>query len=356
MAKYYPLHVSSIEAETEDCVSITFEVPIENSDHFQFIQGQHLALRATIDGDAISRSYSICSSPDENLLKVAVKKVPGGKFSTYANDKIQIGDKIDVMPPAGHFYTKLQVENAKDYLAVTAGSGITPIISIIKTTLETEPHSSFTLFYGNKNTDSIIFQEELEAIKNSHLGRFSIHHFFTQERVENKLFSGRLNKAKLLDLQKLIDYPEMDEIFICGPEEMMAEASGFFTDLGIDQNKVHLELFTSPVGKLGTSISKKGTQPEIVESTVTIIMDGIQYEFPVKPDASILELANKKGADLPFSCKGGVCSTCKSKIIEGEVAMSTNYALEPEEIEAGYILTCQAHPITKKVVISFDEA
>ncbi len=356
MSKYYPLIVKSKQQETEDCVSITFEVPVENNDHFKFIQGQHLALKATIDDEVISRSYSICSNPNENILKIAVKRVFGGKFSTYANEKLQVGDNIDVMPPAGHFYTNLQISNEKDYLAVTAGSGITPIISIIKATLEVEPHSSFTLFYGNKNTDSIIFQEELETIKNKYLGRFSLHHFFTQEAVENELFSGRLNKAKLLNLQRLIDYSEVDEIFICGPEEMMAEVSDAFNESGIEKDKIHLELFASPVGQLGTPASENQAESEVLESTVTIIMDGIQYEFPVKSDISILELANTEGADLPFSCKGGVCSTCKAKIVEGEVEMSTNYALEQEEIDAGYVLTCQAHPLTVKVVITFDEA
>ena len=356
MAKFYPLSVKSKRRETADCVTVTLDVPPEYENQFNFIQGQHLTLKTLIDGEAVSRSYSICSSPQESKLRVAIKKVPEGRFSTYANDRMQSGEKIEVMPPAGHFNTELHPENEKSYLAVTAGSGITPIISVIKATLSTEPNSNFILLYGNKTTGSIIFQEELEGIKNKYIGRFSIHHFLTQEALENELFDGRLNKKKLMDLKKLIDYQTIDDIFICGPEEMMAQASGTFEELGIDKDHIHLELFTSPVGKLGKSVTKKSQEPVVVHSSVSIIKDGIKFEFPVNSNASILELANKKGADLPFSCKGGVCSTCKSKIIEGKVEMSTNYALEPEEIKAGYILTCQSHPLTKKVVISFDEA
>ena len=356
MAKYFNLLVKSKEQETADCISLTLEVPPELTEQFQFQQGQHLALKKIIDGESTSRSYSICSSPLEGNLKVAIKKVPNGKFSTYAVEELYPGDNIEVMPPAGHFNTALDAKNEKHYLSVTAGSGITPIISIIKATLATEPKSSFTLLYGNRDTESIIFQEELEGIKNRYLNRFSIHHFFTREKMANKLFSGRINGEKLKELQNLIDYTSIDDFFICGPEEMMAEAVHTFEAMGINKEKIHLELFTSPVGKLGQSRPERSESPMTVDSTVAVIMDGIKYEFPVKSDVSILEMANKKGADLPFSCKGGVCSTCKAKIVEGEVEMETNYALEPEEIKAGYVLTCQARPLSEKVVITFDEA
>jgi len=355
MAKFYPLTVSDVRKETSECVSIGFDIPDEYRPHFEFTQGQHLTLKKTIEGEDVRRSYSVCTSPLENEVRVAIKKVNGGQFSTFANEKMQAGDSIEVMPATGHFNCPLEPLNNKSYLAIAAGSGITPIISIIKTTLATEPLSHFTLLYGNRRTETIVFQEELEAIKNKYLSRFVIHHFFSEEKVDSELFKGRISSEKIHQLKGIIDYPSIDEVFICGPEEMMAETSETFKEIGINKEHIHLELFTSPVGKLGKQVSTKDRSSEIVNSAVTIILDGVQIDFPVNSETSILDLANEKGADLPFSCKGGVCSTCKAKLLEGKVNMETNYALEPDEIEAGYILTCQSHPASKKVLISFDE-
>ena len=352
MAKFHPLKIAKIRKETDDCVSISFDIPEDLESEFRFVQGQHLTLKKTINDTDVSRSYSICSSPSEEVLRVAIKKVTGGQFSTHANDLLTEGETIEVMPPSGHFSANLAPDQENSYLMIAAGSGITPIISNIKAILEVEPKSRVTLFYGNRGSESIIFLEELEAIKNKYLSRFSVYHFFSRESSDNDLFNGRINSEKLLEAKAFIDYDSVDHAFICGPEEMMADTSEGLKKLGIPEDHIHLELFTSPVGKLGQSDGKKASQQ--VDSNITIILDGSKYKFPLDSKQSLLDVANRHGADLPFSCKGGVCSTCKAMLLEGEVEMTYNYALEPDEVKAGYILTCQSHPITENIVISFD--
>ena len=307
------------------------------------------------DGEEVRRSYSICAAPFENELKVAVKKVEGGKFSCYANDILKEGDELEVLPPTGKFNTKLQTENKKQYLAFAAGSGITPIISIIKTTLQAEPLSSFTLVLGNRSRSTIIFFEELEGIKNKYLQRFNFINILSREKTDAPINSGRIDKEKMSALNKLVDYISVDEYFICGPEEMIFCVKDFLEHEGIDNKKIHFELFTTPGQKKATDNRRPNTESTTSKSKITVKLDGRSFDFDLGFDNdSILDAALKQGADLPFACKGGVCCTCKAKLLEGEVEMDVNWGLEHEEVEQGFILTCQSHPVTEKVVVDFD--
>lgn len=356
---FHQLTIADIRKETPDCVSISFKIPDALQSTYLFKQGQNLTLRTIMNGEEVRRSYSICSSPGDNELRVAIKKAPFGKFSVWANNLLKPGDVLEVLPPTGAFYTELDPAHKKKYLAIAAGSGITPILSIIKTTLDKEPASSFTLVYGNQNRTSIIFKEQLEALKNKYLSRLAIHFILSREQTEAAIYSGRINEDKLSQLsQKLINIQAMDDIFICGPEQMIFTVMNWLQQTGIDKKKIHFELFTTPGQKMEVGNQKfeiRKDEGPVHKSKVTVKLDGISFDFDLPFDGeTVLEAALKQGADLPFSCKGGVCSTCKAKLIEGKVEMDTNYALEQEEVEAGYILTCQSHPRTEKVMIDFD--
>ena len=279
----------------------------------------------------------------------------GGKFSSFANDHLKEGDELEVLPPTGKFNTLLKKENNKEYLAFAAGSGITPVISIIKTTLETEAKSSFTLIFGNRGRNSIIFFEELEGLKNKYINRFNFINILSRERTDAPINSGRINEAKLTELTKLINYESIDEYFICGPEEMIFCVKDFLEQRAIDKKKIHFELFTTPGQKKATSLKPQAASNAGPKSKITVKLDGRSFDFDLGFDSDcILDAALKQGADLPFACKGGVCCTCKAKLIEGEVEMEVNWGLEEEEIAQGYILTCQSHPTTEKVVVDFD--
>ncbi len=353
---FHSLKIKEVNKETDDCVSVAFEIPDELKEDFYFKQGQSLTMRTTINAEEVRRTYSLCSSPLENVWKVAIKKVDGGLFSTFANENLRKGDILDVMPPVGKFYVELNPENKKNYLAFAAGSGITPIISIIKTTLETEPQSSFTLVYGNKSRSSIIFFEELEGLKNKYLQRFNFINILSRERTDATINFGKINNEKLDELSKLIEYETMDESFICGPEEMIFCVKDYLESKGIDKKKIHFELFTTPGQKITTVDTDQTSVSTGPKSKVTIKLDGRSFDFnhSLTSNVSILDAALKEGADLPFACKGGVCCTCKAKLLEGEVSMDVHWGLEDEEVEQGYILTCQSHPKTEKVVVDFD--
>jgi ring-1,2-phenylacetyl-CoA epoxidase subunit PaaE len=287
---------------------------------------------------------------------VAVKKQEGGLFSSFANEQLKKGDQLEVMPPVGKFYTELNPTQKKNYVAFTAGSGITPVISLIKTTLLTEPQSHFTLVYGNRNKNSIIFKEELEGLKDKFMDRFRIIHILSRERTEALINSGRIRGDKLVELAIIIPYYLVDEFFICGPEEMIFTVKEFLEGKGIDRNKIHFELFTIPGEKKSTidrvPLTKKDYGPK---SKVSVKLDGITFDFELGfNDEPILDAALKQGADLPFACKGGVCCTCKALLLEGEVDMDVHWGLEEEEVEKGYILTCQSHPKTEIVKVDFD--
>jgi len=352
---FHPLIVKNIKIETQDCVSVSFDIPQELKKEFEFKQGQSLTLRNFIEGEDIRRSYSICTSPLDNELRVAIKKVQGGLFSTFANLQLKTGDVVDVMPPSGNFYTELNPSNKKNYVAFAAGSGITPVISLRKTTLLTEPKSTFTLVFGNKNHSSIIFKEELEALKDKYIQRFSLYHILSRERMEAEINYGRINVDKCNQLTKLIDLDVADEFFICGPEEMIFGVRDFLEQKGIDKRKIHFELFTTPLRKATSYKPQAASESNKETSKITVTLDGRSFDFNLDYDSNnILDAALAQGVDLPYACKGGVCTTCKAKLVEGKIEMEVNYGLEPDEVEAGFILTCQSHPRSKKVVVDFD--
>lgn len=352
---FHTLKVKAVKKETADCVSVLFEVPAHLQQEYLFEQGQNITLKAKINGEELRRSYSVCNAPYENELKVAIKKVEDGKFSSYANDVLKAGDEIEVLPPTGKFNTALNPANKKNYLAFAAGSGITPVISLIKATLHTEPNSNFTLVFGNRSRSSIIFFEELEAIKNKYLQRFNLIHVLSREKTDAGVNFGKIDAAKLAALSKLINYNGIDEFFICGPEAMIFCVKDFLEQKGIDKNKIHFELFTTAPAKK-TKVTATANETSGPKSIITIKADGRSFDVTtvLNSDVTILDAALQQGADLPFACKGGMCCTCKAKLIEGEVQMDVSWGLEHEEIEQGFILTCQSHPKTEKVIVDFD--
>lgn len=352
--EFYTLTVLNVQRETTDCVSVSFDVPTHLKEIFRFNAGQYLTLRTTIAGEDVRRSYSICSAPHESELRVAIKQVEDGVFSTFANHLLKAGDILEVMAPQGRFSPALQTTEKQIYVAFAAGSGITPIISILKATLHEESLSQFILFYGNRGFDQVIFREELEELKSLFPARLAIHHVFSRESMGNDLFQGHINAEKCTAFAQHFFQPAtVDTFFLCGPEEMVFAVKETLEASGVEATRIKFELFT-------TSAVKKATRPRSnspsLEANVTVIQDGVALDFRLPSDGSaLLDAAMRAGADLPFSCKGGVCSTCKAKVLEGEVEMDLNYGLEPDEVAAGYVLTCQSHPKTPKVVISFDE-
>ena len=351
---FHPLKVKKINRETPDCVSVVFDVPQSLMNDFKYREGQNITLRRQFAQEDIRRSYSICTSPDEAELKVAIKKQPGGLFSSFANDELKEGDEVEVLTPTGRFNSKLTEGNAGKYLAIAAGSGITPIIGIIKHSLATQPKSEFTLIYGNRSRGSIIFFEELEGLKNTYLSRFNFINILSKERTDSEINYGRIDAGKLAALATLVDFESMDAAYICGPEQMIFSAKEFLQEKGLDEKKIHFELFTTPGQRTGktTAAHTADTGPK---SMITIKLDGRSMDFGLAYNSrSILDGALAEGADLPYACKGGVCATCKAKLLEGQVSMDVNYALEDDEVENGFILTCQSHPKTERVIVDFD--
>ena len=351
---FHKLVIKDIKKETSECVSIAFEIPVDSKKDFLYTQGQNITIKTICNGEEFRRSYSICSSPLENELRIAVKKVPNGLFSTLANENLKKGDVLEVLPPTGTFFTQVNPSNRKDYVFFAAGSGITPVISIIKTILQTEQRSSVTLVYGNKNLHSIIFKEEIEDLKDKYLRRFRVYHILSREKIESDFNFGRIDVAKCDHLSKLINFNIIDDFFICGPEQMIFSIKDFLEGWGIESKNIHFELFTTPVRK-NVQIQKVQKQISEEGSDITVKIDGRSFEFKLGyQDKVILDAALEQGADVPFACKGGVCCTCKAKLIEGEVEMDDNYGLEKSEVKAGFILTCQSHPRSKKVVVDYD--
>jgi ring-1,2-phenylacetyl-CoA epoxidase subunit PaaE len=358
MPKFHPLQVRDIRQETDDTVSVSFDVPSNLTSEYTFIQGQYLTFKIKLNGEEIRRNYSICTSPNEADLRVAVKRVEGGLFSNYANDDLKVGDTLEVMTPLGRFSTPLDPSNEKSYVAFAAGSGITPIMAHMKTILEVEPKSEFTLFYGNKSTASIIFREEIEDLKNEYMDRLRVFNVLSREASEFAFLQGHIDGAKCKTFFKYFIEPEsIDEVFMCGPAPMIDEIRTAMNEAGVESTKLHFELFASPQQLAERKgIKKETTKKEGFQAHVKIILDGLATEFVMdSEDDNILDAALKNGADLPFACKGGVCATCRAKLDEGQVEMEVNYSLEHDEVERGFILTCQSHPKTEHVVVNFDE-
>ena len=356
MADFYNIEVADIYKETKDTVVITFDIPEDLRPTFKFKQGQHLTLRKEINGEDIRRNYSLCTSPIDNQWKVAVKTIRKGVFSNYAFNELKKGDELQVMPPHGEFFVEVDKNASNNYIAFAAGSGITPMLSIIKTHLLLEPKSTFKLFYLNRMVKSIIFKEELEQLKNQFFGRFQVFYFLTKEKRDIPFLNGRFDKEKLAVLTKtFIDIPDTNHAFICGPQDMIFLIRDELQAAGLDKNKIHYELFFS-----GSSEEENKHIAEVLDekadgTKVTIIDGGKEFHFVMDDDFdNILDGALSAGADLPFACKGGVCSTCKCKVLEGEVKMKVNYALEEKEVAQNFVLSCQSVPITEKVVVDFD--
>ena len=353
---FHPLRVASVDRLTEDSVAITFDVPDELRDEFRFNPGQHLSVRAAALGEDVRRNYSICAPATGGPLRIGVKRIPEGVFSSYAADQLQAGDVLDVMTPSGTFSTPLDAANAKRYVAVAAGSGITPVLSILATVLEVEPQSTAALIYVNRRTSTIMFLEELEDLKNRFPERFQLVHVLGQEMTEVEMLSGRLDVERLgRILDTIVPVEDVDEWFLCGPLAMTDSVRGVLLERDVDTAHVHRELFHvgAPVTRR-RPVADPGTP--VTGSKVTVILDGRSLTFTLPRDGdSVLDETLRARSDAPYACKNAVCGTCRAKVVEGKVEMDSNYALEPDEIARGYVLTCQAHPVTDTVTVDFDQ-
>ncbi|MFK7848867.1 MAG: 1,2-phenylacetyl-CoA epoxidase subunit PaaE [Rhodothermales bacterium] len=354
---FFKLKVRDIRKETDDCISVAFDLPESLKEVFAFSAGQYLTLRTEIDNEEVRRSYSICASPEDEELRVAIKQVTSGVFSTFAHQSLAVEDELEVMPPAGRFVVRQRGTDEKHYLMIAAGSGITPIIALVKSILHNEPASQITLLYGNKTRTNIIFKEELSALKNQHLNRFSAFYFFSREQLDTPLMEGRISADKLKHFLTSVVQPEqLDEAFICGPETMMLELRALLLSTGFESRQIHVELFGTKKKDAGQKLQQEAAAGHGAEmSNVRVKVDGATLAFELHPEGqSVLDAALQRGADLPFACKGGVCTTCKARLESGKVAMDVNYGLEPEEVAAGFILTCQSHPRSSELVVNYD--
>jgi ring-1,2-phenylacetyl-CoA epoxidase subunit PaaE len=352
--RFHRLTVDDLRRESVDAISMTFAIPKDLAEDYRFAPGQYLTLRATLDGEEVRRSYSICSGPDDGELRIAVKRVDGGAFSSWASEELKHGDALDVMTPTGRFGVAPVPDHARIHVGFAAGSGITPVLSIAKGVLAREPGSRFFLFYGNRATDNIMFLEALEELKDRFIDRLSIFHVISGEEQDIPILHGRLDgdKVRVL-LRSLVPATSVDHVFICGPLGMSEEIEATCRDLGIPDENIHVERFVSEFG--GKPRPKKVVAPDAPPKAIaSLIIDGKRRDVPVAEGEAILDAALRAGIDLPFACKGGMCSTCRAKLVEGEAPMDINYSLEPWELKAGFILTCQAKPLSERVVVDYD--
>jgi len=356
---FHPLRVRAVQPDTAEAVVVSFDVPEHLRPVFGFTQGQYLTLRKEIDGQDLRRSYSICAGVDDGELRVGVRKVTGGLFSNWINEHLKPGDTIDVMAPQGRFFVPIEPGARRHHVGIAGGSGITPILSIMKTVLAREPGSRFTLVYGNRKMRSTMFKEELEDLKDKYLSRLVIHHVFSDEHTESDINAGVMNRAKLGEfLRTLVPAAGIAHAYICGPFQMNDEAEAALLAAGVPEDRIHIERFgiaQQPASQVGAVVHQ--SQPgDAVQARITIVRDGLQHEVAFsREQASILDAASDAGLEVPYSCTSGVCGTCRAKLVEGHVRMERNFALDKKEVADGFVLTCQAHPTTERVVLSFDE-
>ncbi len=359
MRQYYPLTVSRKRFETQDSVRLALDVPEALRETFAFLPGQHLPVQARRDGNTLRRTYSVCSVPGDWPLEIGIRVQPGGAFSSYAAKALSVGDRLEVMPPVGRFHAAVDAANEKDYLAFAAGSGITPIISILRTVLEQEPHSRVALFYGNRKQATTMFIDDLYALKNRYPERLQVHFVFSREEQEFPVAAGRLDRGKVGELyERFCAGLDPDEVFVCGPDSMIDDVTAALVDLGIPAGNVHAERYGA-AKRRGAGAAESPAE-EKATAAITVILDGHEksFEMPMYPangDSNIVDAAADHGIELPYSCKGGVCATCRTHLRKGEVRMASNYALEPWEVEAGFVLACQSMPVSDAVVLDYDK-
>jgi ring-1,2-phenylacetyl-CoA epoxidase subunit PaaE len=364
---FHPLRVRAVEPDTAEAVIVSFDVPIELREAFGFTQGQYLTLRKTIDGVDLRRSYSICAGVDDGELRVGVRKVRGGVFSNWINAHLQPGDNISVMAPQGRFFVPLDPASHRHHVGFAGGSGITPILSIMKTVLAREPHSRFTLVYGNRSLRSTMFKEEIEDLKNRYMTRLVLQHVFSEEHTDSPLSMGQMNRDKIgALLASVLPAASIAHAYICGPFQMNDEAEAALLVAGLPEDRIHIERFGVAAAVTGLSgqptdqtvgaVLHEARPGDAEQARIVIIRDGLRREIHFRRDQpSILDAASAAGLEVPFSCTSGVCGTCRAKVLEGDVRMERNFALSKDEVAAGFVLTCQAHPMTPQVVLSFDE-
>lgn len=354
MSKFHSLTVKDVTRETADCVSIAFQIPTHLSQEFTYLQGQYITFKLNVNGQEIRRSYSVCSSPVTDAdLRVAVKKVKDGKGSTFLNEQIKAGDTVEVMTPMGNFYTPMNASNNKEYILFAGGSGITPMLSIIKTVLKAEPNSKVQLFYGNENESGIIFRNQLTSLEETSNSKLKVHHILNQADASYPaIYRGIMTKEKVAELMSNFVKVNSDtEIFICGPTPMMQNVEQTLNSLNIPKTQVHLEYFTAPVDENSNSESIVGAK----KASLTIILDGDEVVTELLPEESILEAALRINLDAPYACQGGSCCTCRALLTEGKVEMKVNYALLDAEVKQGFILTCQSYALTENIVVDYDK-
>ena len=355
MARFHPLEVTEIKHTIRDAVVVTLKPLNGAAAAFDFTQGQYLTFRRAFDGTELRRSYSICAGRDDGLLQVGIKRVEGGAFSTWANTELKVGDTVEAMPPQGRFFTPLDASAEKHYLGFAGGSGITPVLSILKTTLQAEPQSRFTLVYANKGVNSIMFREEIEDLKNRYMGRLSVIHVLETDAQEVDLFTGRVTQEKCAQLfERWIPIGAIDTAFICGPEPMMLGIAAALRSAGLADDQIKFELFASnQPGRVTQQAAATGAAAR-APVTAAITLDGATRTVTLDRNTTVLEAALENAMDAPWSCRAGVCSTCRCRVIEGEVEMAANHALEDDEVAKGFVLSCQSYPLSDRLVISYD--
>jgi|SRR5579871_6206697 len=354
--EFHALKIAEVRRETPDAISVRFEIPERLRDVFAFQAGQHLTLRLQIDGEDVRRNYSVCVAPSENEVRIAIKQMPAGKFSAWANANLRVGETIEVLPPLGNFVLPPTDDPAPYYIGLAGGSGITPVIAILKTVLATRPESRFTLLYGNRDTASIMFLEELAALKNRYLSRLEVYHFLELEAEEIELFNGRLDRAKCEEVfSHLVDATSADAVFICGPGPMMDAAEAALSARGVPNSKIHIERFTTSAPSAEQLARAEALQQKAAGRGLLVTLDGRTKRIRFEAEkGNILENVQAAGFPAPYACKSGVCTTCRAKILSGSVEMKQNFGLSESEIAAGYVLTCQAVPTSDDVELSYD--